>query len=223
MARLARVVVPGMLHHVTQRGNRRMDVFADDIDRERYCGFICEYAGRHGVHIWAYCLMTNHVHFVAVPEAEESLARWLRDAHTAYAHHVNRRQQQSGHLWQGRFFSCVLDEAHLWAAVRYVERNPVKAGLVRRAEAYGWSSAAAHCGTRSDPLLAPDFPLLGVVPDWSRFLESEDVQLTDEVRRSSKTGRPCGSAAFVQRMEVLLRRPLQRQRPGPKGTEKKDV
>ena len=147
-----------------------MSVFSDDADRERYCSLARHYAGRHGVDVWAYCLMPNHVHFVAVPKAETSLARWLRDAHTAYAHHVNRRQQENGHLWQGRFFSCVLDEAHLWAAVRYVERNPVKARLVRKAEAYAWSSAPAHCGRRSDPLLAPDFPPAGVVKDWSAFL-----------------------------------------------------
>jgi REP element-mobilizing transposase RayT len=146
MSRVARIVVPGYPHHVTQRGNRRADVFETDDDRHAYLRFLKKYGERHGLDIWAYCLMTNHIHLVAVPEREESLARALRDAHTVYAMRFNTRTQMSGHVWQGRFYSCVLDESHLWAAVRYVERNPVRAGMVDRAEDHPWSSARAHCG-----------------------------------------------------------------------------
>ncbi len=146
MSRVARIVVPGFPHHVTQRGNRRADVFEVDADYEAYLRFLKEYADRRGLAIWAYCLMTNHVHLVVVPEREESLGQALRDTHTVYAMHFNGRTDLSGHVWQGRFFSSPLDETYLWAAVRYVERNPVRAGMVERAEAYRWSSAQAHCG-----------------------------------------------------------------------------
>jgi len=156
--------VPGYPHHVTQRGNRRADVFETEDDRHAYLRFLKKYGQRHGLDIWAYCLMTNHIHLVAVPEREESLARALRDAHTVYAMRVNTRTQQSGHVWQGRFYSCVLDEWHLWAAVRYVERNPVRAGMVDRAEDHPWSSARAHCGlatrgTGTDTVFRFVFPL----------------------------------------------------------------
>ena len=128
MSRVARIVVPGIAHHVTQRGNRRADVFDTDADYEAYLRFLKQYAERRGLSIWAYCLMPNHVHLVAVPRREESLGQALRDAHTVYAMYFNSRIQLSGHVWQGRSSSCPLDEMHLWAAVRYVERNPGKHG-----------------------------------------------------------------------------------------------
>lgn len=130
MSRIARIVVPGFAHHVTQRGNRRADVFETDDDRHAYLRFLKQYADKHGLAVWAFCLMTNHVHLVVVPEREDSLAKALRDAHTVYAMRFNTRTRLSGHVWQGRFYSCPMDESHLWAAVRYVERNPVRAGTV---------------------------------------------------------------------------------------------
>ena len=169
-------------------------MFESDGDREAYLRYLGEYAGRHGVTLWAYRLMTNHVHIVAVPEREDSLARALRDAHTVYAMHFNKRTRVSGHVWQGRFYSCPLDEAHLWAAVRYVERNPVRAGLVERAETYRWSSAAGHCGLRADPLLCGDFPPVGVIADWTEWLSVDEIEeATTQIRRQTHTGRPCGS------------------------------
>ena len=166
MSRVARVVVPGFPHHVTQRGNRGADVFEVDDDRRAYLRFLKQYADRHGLAVWAYCLMTNHIHLVVVPEREDSLGPALRDAHTVYALYFNTRTELSGHVWQGRFHSCPMDESHLWAAVRYVERNPVRAGLAERAEKYPWSSAAAHCRLRHDALLSQDFPHEGAINDW---------------------------------------------------------
>lgn len=130
-------------------------MFFAPTDRQEYIGLLVEYARNHGMAIWAWCLMTNHVHFVAVPHATDSMSNTFRDAHTAYATRLHLRKQLEGHLWQGRFFSTVLDEPHLWAAIRYVERNPVRAGLVTAAEDYPWSSAASHCGLRDDPLACP--------------------------------------------------------------------
>ena len=150
MPRLARVVIPGMPHHVTQRGNRREPVFFEPGDRAWYLHLLAHYADLHGLEIWAYCLMTNHVHLVAVPSTEASLGQSLRDAHGAYSSYLNRRINVTGHLWQGRFYSTVLEGPHMWSAVRYVERNPVRAAIVQRAEEYAWSSAAVHCGLRGN-------------------------------------------------------------------------
>lgn len=217
MTRLARVVVPGIPHHVTQRGNRGADVFETDEDRRTYLSFLRKYSAKHGLSIWVYCLMTNHVHLLAAPEHEHSLGRALRDAHTVYAMRFNERSKLSGHVWQGRFYSCPLDERHLWAAVRYVERNPVRARLVERAEDYPWSSAAAHCGLRNDVLLAKQFPPEGIVEDWQEWLRNEEDSATVKtIRRHTGTGRPCGSPSFVAKLEASLGRVLRPQKRGRK-------
>ena len=221
MPRIARVVVPGLPHHVTQRGNRGADVFLDDDDRRRYLFSLGEYARRHGLAIWAYCLMANHVHFVVVPQGRESLGHAFRDAHRAYAAWLNRRMRERGHLWQGRFFSCVLDDPHLWACVRYVERNPVRAGLVERAEDWPWSSAAAHCAGKEDPLLSPaEMPW--PVDDWASYLREEDDAEIATLRRRTTTGRPCGSKPFVDHLEATLGRTLAPRKRGRKPKKRKN-
>ena len=217
--KLPRVVVPGYPHHITQRGNRRASIFNEPNDRKVYLDLLGRYAERYCLHIWAYALMTNHVHLVAVPEQEPSLSATIRDAHSGYATYFNRTYPFVGHLWQCRFYSCVLDSGHLRSAVRYVERNPVRAGLVRRAEEYEWSSAAAHCGLRKDPLLSDAFPS----EDWpcpqdcSRWLEDEESEEErTRIRQRTFTGHPSGSRTFVKDLEHLLGRPLSPQKPGPK-------
>ena len=140
MARLPRIAVPETAHHVTHRGNRKADIFLDDIDRWFYIKLLTAHLAKHSVRIWAWCLMTNHVHFVAVPARGDSLTKAFQRVHGDYANYFNGKYSVTGHLWQGRFKASVLDERHLWNAVRYVERNPVRAGLVRRAEDYRWSS-----------------------------------------------------------------------------------
>ena len=123
MRRLSRMVVPGFPHHVTQRGDHQADIFQEDADYEVCLGFLKHYADNLGLSIWAHCLMMNHVHPVALPQREESLGQTMRDMHTVYAMYFNSRTQVSGHVWQGRFFSCPLDESHLWAELQYVERK----------------------------------------------------------------------------------------------------
>jgi putative transposase len=192
-------------------------VFEVDEEREAYLGLLRQYMAKHGVSLWAYCLMTNHVHLIMVPEEAESLSRALRDAHTVYAMRFNQRTKLGGHVWQGRFYSCAFDDAHVWAAVRYVERNPVRAGLVERAEDYRWSSAAAHCGLRDDGVLAKGFPPEGAIEDWRAWLtEEEDEAVVEAIRRHTTTGRPCGSPAFVERVEAVLGRRLRPQKRGRK-------
>jgi putative transposase len=212
MPRVARSVVAGLPHHVTQRGNRREPVFFSDEDRRIYLAWLGKYATKHGMKIVAYCLMPNHVHFVVVPAEEESLQRAFKPLHMRYAQHINRARGWSGHFWQGRFFSSALDEPHFLAAVRYVERNPVRAGMVMKAEDYPWSSAAAHCGLRVDPLLAPEpssWRLLEGIRDWSNWLaEGEDQPRSDLLRRNADKGLPCGSESFIRSLEAVTGRDL---------------
>ena len=210
-------MVPGFPHHITQRGNRQMDVFETDDDRLAYLRFLKKYAAQYNLSIYAYCLMTNHVHLVAVPGDDMALGKALRDAHTVYAMYFNTRTALSGHVWQGRFYSCPLDDDHLWAAIRYVERNPVKAGLVERSEQYRWSSAMAHCGLCTDDLLCTDFLPDGVIEDWSAWLAQPDEEsVVDYIRQQTQTGRPCGSETFLDQLEGLLNRSVRRKKPGRK-------
>ena len=222
MPKLPRVVVPGYPHHITQRGNRRAPIFNEPNDRKVYLDLLGQYAERYSLHIWTYALMTNHVHLVAAPEQEPALSATIRDTYSGYATYFNRTYGFVGHLWQCRFYSCVLDSSHLRSAVRYVERNPVRAGLVRRAEEYAWSSAAAHCGLREDLLLSDGFPTEEWPLDWSMWLEGEESE--DEItriRQRTFTGHPSGSKTFVKDLERLLGRPLSPQKPGPKPKLKK--
>jgi putative transposase len=161
--------------------------------------------------------MTNHVHLVLVPGRFQALSQMLRDTHTAYALRFNLQNGVSGHLWQGRFFSCVLDDSYVWAAVRYVEQNPVRAGLVTQAEAYPWSSAAAHCGLRMDLLLSSGFPPAGSVTNWGEWLAGEEAVPSAVIRRQTHTGRPCGSAAFIVGLEERMNRPLNPRKRGRKS------
>ena len=222
MARLARVVIPGMPHHVVQRGNRRLDVFFSDDDRMAYLTLLRKACRRHGVAIWAYCLMRNHVHVIAVPDQADSLARCFSDAHVRYTRRVNVREGWRGHLWQGRFGSSILDERYLIAAVRYVERNPVRAGIVRRAWEYPWSSAKLHVGVvSSDPLVRGDEPLRAMIQAWKGYLGTEeDATEITTIRRNTPVSRPLGDEDFVRELERKLKRPLIRRRSGRRGHRK---
>lgn len=203
--------MPGIPHHVTQRGNRREDIFFEEGDRQRYIQLLLEYSAKYGLKTLAYCLMTNHVHLVCIPERADTLGLVFRPLDMRYTQHFNFSRGTSGRLWQGRPFSCALDDEHLLAAVRYVERNPVRARMVRQAEQYDWSSAAAHCGLRTDPLLSP---LQGLVPvrteDWSAWLaEKDEEEMLVTIRALTRTGRPAGSKGFVAAVEARLGRRLQ--------------
>jgi putative transposase len=222
MPRIARTVFAGLPHHVTQRGNRREPVFFTDDDRHRYLGWLAAYCREHHVDILSYCLVDNHVHLVAVPAREDGLERVLKPLHMRHAQAVNRRHGWSGHLWQGRFFSSALDDAHLVAAVRYVERNPVRAGIVARAEDYPWSSAAAHCGLAGSPVTLAATVWDSMLPapsDWSAWLRATDEGETmQRLRRHVHKNLPCGCEGFIDRLESIAGRPL---RPRSRGRPKK--
>jgi putative transposase len=215
---MARVVVPGVAHHVTHRGNLRGDVFLFPDSRQFYLGLLGECAKEAGMDVWAWCLMANHVHLIVVPHDADSLRRGVGLADQRYAAAVNARKGWTGHLWANRFYSTVLDEGHLWHAVKYVELNPVRAGLVKRAEDYPWSSARAHAGIAGpDPLLASDSPFPGPVADWAAWLaEGLDEESCAQLRRATYTGRPCASPRFTAHLETRLGRTLLPQKRGRK-------
>jgi len=212
MPRLPRTVFANVPHHITQRGNRREDIFFTDEDRELYLTWLQSYCEEHRVEILAYCLMTNHIHLVAVPATESGLQHVLKPLHMRYAQRFNRQRGLKGHVWQGRYFSAPLDETYLWATLRYVERNPVRAGLVKNAECYRWSSAAAHCHGREDPILTTKrlwCDQFHTMHEWSSWLAAGDEpEHLTSIRRTSEKGLPCGSETFVKNLEKKVGRML---------------
>jgi putative transposase len=215
---MARVVVPGYPHHVTQRGNRRQRTFLRNDDYRAYLELMAEWCGRCGVAVWAYCLMPNHVHLIVVPKTEDALRLAIGEAHRRYTRLVNFRQGWRGHLWEGRFASFVMDQSYLLACARYVEQNPVRAGLCKRPQDYPWSSAAAHLA-RQDDVLARVKPLLDLVPRWASHLSADmDEPTIKQLRSHESTGRPLGNERFLKRMEKAVGRSL---RPGKPGRKRK--
>jgi putative transposase len=192
-----------------------MTVFFSDQDREEYVRLLAEQSRRFGVRYVAWCLMTNHVHLIAVPDAESSLALGIGEAHRRYTRFINFREGCRGYLFQGRFYSCPLDGTSLLTTLRYVLRNPVRAGAVDQAWEYRWSSARWHVGcVASDPLAQPS-QLLEEVEDWKAFLR-EDEPSADRIRKHTSTGRPLGSESFLAQLEETTGRVLRPAKRGPK-------
>ena len=222
MARLPRLVLPGNPYHVTQRGNRRQTVFFGDDDYALYRDLLGEAARTAGAEVWAYCLMPNHVHIIIVPHHEDGLRATFGEAHRRYTRHINARHKWTGHLWQGRFGAAVMDEAHLAAAVRYVAMNPVKAGLVRQAQDWPWSSVAAHLAGEDDTLVQVA-PVLDRYGDFAAFLGKDTPLDTDRwaaVQRAETTGRPVGSKEWLTMLEAQTGLMLHPKKRGPKPTPK---
>ena len=222
MARLARIVVPGHPHHVTQRGNRRQPVFFEPTDYALYRDLLAEQCRKAAVEVWAYCLMPNHVHLVLTPHSEGALGRALGETHRRCTGFVNARARWTGHLFQGRFGSVVMDDAHFVVAARYIALNPVRAKLVAHAPDWAWSSARAHLAGRDDGLVrvAPLIERIGSVGAW--FEADTDGASFAALRTAEASGRPLGGADFVMQIEQQLGRSLQPRKPGRKPRERAD-
>lgn len=212
MSRIARVVVPGVPYHVTHRGNRREAIFFHDDDREYYLALLSERAGRHGLDLYAYCLMTNHVHLLVLPGHEHSMARAIGEAHMLYSRRTNAEQRWSGHLWANRSHSTALDGEHTWNAVRYIEANPVRAGMVGTGDEYAWSSCREHAGLgHATGILSHARPFPGHIgaEHWTRWINAgAEESAMAAIRQNTHTGRPTGSDAFVKDLEERLGRIL---------------
>jgi len=213
MARMARVVVSGYPHHVTQRGNRKQKTFFCTEDYQFYLELMSEFTRQSGTEVWAYCLMPNHVHLVMVPGSEDGLRSSIGEAHRRYTRHINFRNDWRGHLWQERFHSFTMDEYHLLATVRYVELNPVKAKLCSHPFDWKWSSASAHlAGT--DDILVTVKPMLDRVSNWQQYLSFDNSNCHDLIAQHTRTGRPLGSESFVTKLEKICGKTLVSKKPG---------
>ncbi len=203
MPRAARIVCIGVPYHVTQRGNFRMDIFEEDADREKYLEFFKQYKEQFKVKVYAWCLMSNHVHFIVEPTTEKGLAELFKFTHMRYSQYFNRKKGAHGHLWQGRFFSCALDNDHLYEAMRYVELNPLRAGIVQRIDGYSWSSVKEHLNGKGKMTLDAVTNYLEI-DDWKEYLrEKGDDELINNIRKRTKIGKPLGDAKFIKKMEKL--------------------
>ena len=215
MPRRPRIVIPHLAYHVTQRGNYRQRIFKEDKDYKQYLYWMNECAAKYELEILAYCLMNNHVHFIVIPAKEESLARTFNAVHMRYAQYHNRKKKVYGHLWQGRFFSCILDDAHLYRAIRYVERNPVRAKIVKKAWDYSWSSARTHIGEEETPrvILSPKFKMMDE-KSWGNYLHDDDEEMNREMRLKTLRGLVVGTKEFIMKLEGKLQRSLACLNPG---------
>jgi putative transposase len=216
VARLARVMLAMWPFHVVHRGNHQQLLFATDEDHRTYLRMLRRYSAQFSMRVWAYCLMPNHVHLIVVGRFRNSIPRAVGNTHRHFSRCANSRTETTGHLWANRFYSTILDESHLWAAVRYVELNPVRAGFVQAATDYEWSSTRAHAGKFRDPVLDPERPFPGAVADWSAWISDElEAETIKRIRRNTATGRPTGRSEFVAELERLLGRPLRARKRGP--------
>ncbi len=200
MPRTARIVVPGAPHHVTQRGNRREPIFFEPGDQTIYLRILSAQARRRDVGIWAYCLMPNHVHLILTPRDETGLASTVGEAHRRYTSFINGRAGWTGHLFQSRYASVAMDDAHFITAARYVALNPVRAGLVERPEAWPWSSVHAHLAGADDGVVTVG-PLLSRVERFADTLdEGPDERAFTALRNAEISGAPLGDKAFIERI-----------------------
>ena len=214
MARLPRLVIPGLPHHVTQRGNGRAQTFFDDGDYALYRDLLAASCRAAEVAIWAWVLMPNHVHLILVPRDADGLRRALAPVHRRYAGHIHERERRTGHFWQGRFGAVAMDEEHLGAAVRYIALNPVRARLVENARDWTWSSVHAHLAGRKDGVTSLS-PVLDRYPDFAAFIASDpDETAFERLRRAESIGRPLGSDGFIAKLEAQTLRIL---KPGKRG------
>lgn len=222
MARIARIVVPGLPHHVTQRGNRREQVFFEDGDYQLYLDLMLEAAEKARCEIWAYCLMPNHTHMIVVPSDEDGLRKTFADAHRRYTGYINARLRVTGHLWQGRYGSVVMDEPHLYEAVRYVSLNPVRAGLVERAQDWRWSSVNWHLKRKDDRAFITQ-PVLDRFGNFKKYLAEpyDEIEAFKALRLGETTGRPAGEQEWIKDLEKSTNKIMLPQKRGRKKGKSK--
>ncbi len=219
MPRPPRLVIPGLPHHVTQRGNYRQRVFHRDEDRRLYIDLLRDFSRHYGVSILAYCLMSNHVHLIVVPHKSAALARMLQRVHSEYARALHVRLRRTGHLWQARYCSVPMDDKHFWAGMIYVEQNPVRAGLVEKPWLWRWSSAQSHLKGSDDGLLDLVRWRAAYTPEsWKLCLENglADGLLLARIREATAKGWPLGNDEFLDRLERDFGLRARPAKPGPR-------
>jgi putative transposase len=215
MPRIARIIAVDYPHHITQRGNRKQTTFLKDQDYLNYLKIANKYFLKYQASVLAYCIMPNHVHFVAIPKKETSFARIFSTSHMLYAQYFNEANKTTGHLWQGRFYSCVLDETHLYASIKYAENNPVRAKLVKSPAEWKWSSTREHLGKEASTLSLANIKEFINVNDWMAYLkEGTDDKIEESIRKNTLLGRPAGSKLFIEKLENSIGKKLHASRVG---------
>lgn len=207
MPRRARIVVPGYPLHITQRGNYGQRVFEDDKDRRTYLRWVDRYSKEYGLLHLGYCLMSNHVHFISIPQNEDSVSNVFRIVHMRYSNYFNRKKETYGHLWQGRFYSCLLDDEHLQIALKYVERNPVRSGFVKKPWEWKWSSAKDNSGSRKGLVELEDISTHVDLDGnkWKEHLDNGDkVGDLQKIRNHTSRGFPLGSRKFLDKVGRII-------------------
>lgn len=225
MARMARFIVPGFVHHVEQHSCLEDPVFTSPGDYEKYIRLLSENALEKGVSIWAYCILPHSIHLVVVPRDEEALSALIRDVHALYSTHYNSVHHHSGTIWRGRFQSCVVDDLLVMTAVRMVETHPSRLGLTKRAEAYPWSSASAHGMNEAHPFLEKNFPPVDMRANWYAFLRerAQSEALEAQLQMYTRTGRPWGTLEFLSALEKQYQRSLIPRKRGRKPKKNHEV
>ncbi len=219
MARIARIVIPNVPHHVTQRGNRKQPTFFCDDDYKMYLNCLKNSCLAFETELWAYCLMDNHVHLILYPRTEEGLRKTVARCHESYTRYINFKMRWRGYLWQGRFNSCPMDDAYLLKAARYIELNPVKAKMVQKAQDYTWSSARAHLGLEQNPFIKEKH-FLDEPQNWEDFLSNGiETSELEKIQRHIRTGRPLGNDNFIKHLEQITGRFFFPKKPGPKSNK----
>lgn len=216
MPRIARTVVVEYPHHVVQRGNNREPVFFNKKDREKYLELLKKYSDKWNSPILAYCLMSNHVHLLTKPKEEESLYKMMQGVTLCYTQHTNKIYKRTGRLWESRYYSCIVDkESYLWSVARYIEQNPMRAKIVKKAEDYSYSSARAHISGVRDEILGEELFEKGHRIDYVKFIrESVPEDEIKQIRYYTRTGRPFGKEEFINKMEMILERIFKLKSPG---------
>lgn len=223
MARKARIVVEGLPHHIMQRGNYGQEVFFDDEDYRTYLEWVMYYSERYCLKILGYCLLPNHIHFIVIPDKKSSMSRVFNIVNMKYAQYMNKKMEEKGHLWQGRYYSCVMDDLYVAIALKHIEDNPVRSGLVEEPWEWKWSSCAYHVGVSKPQIsLTSIDTVVDMTPDvWRRYLMGRDrVTLVENFVKHSILGRPLGSEQFIQELEKKLSKSL---KVAPRGRPKKTV
>ncbi|MBI5779857.1 MAG: transposase [Planctomycetes bacterium] len=216
MPRIARVVAVHFPHHIIQRGNNREKIFFAEVTRRKYLDWLKEYAQAQGVKILAYCLMTNHIHLLVKPDKRESLAKMMQGLNVSYTRYINKRYGRTGRLLEGRYHSCIIDEEpYLWAVARYIEQNPLRAGMVKAVEDYPYSSARAHITGGSDEVLSDELITEDGRPSYIEFVKAPSPKREIErIRITTKRGMPLGGDIFVERLERRLKRRFTKKKSG---------
>jgi putative transposase len=222
MPRIARIVGVGYPHHIIQRGNNREKVFLNQRDYERYLSFLSRYSEQKEISVLAYCLMPNHIHLLVKPSGEEALPKMMQGVTLCYTKYFNGENGRTGRLWECRYYSTVIDaDSYLWTVIKYIENNPVRAGMVKRPEDYLYSSAKAHVLGKRDPLLEEQLFDKGELNEYRSFIRSEeDQKITEEIRKQTRSGKPLGGSKFLLTLSERLSCSLSFR---PKGRPRKNI